>query len=208
MNKAVDTIRGGIKGAMHHIAKIINNVSRGKITPNMITIIGLLAHFYIAWLIAGRSFIVSAILLVIFGLFDSIDGALARLQGTASQKGMLLDSVTDRIKETVLFTGIAYALIVSEKPFYAVWAVLACGLSIIVSYVNAWGEVVASKSEKLKPHSTNQTFRAGIMSYDVRMFTLVVGLLSGYLTQSVIIIALLSFITIIERFRLITNKLE
>lgn len=191
---------------MTMLAKVLNNISGGRITPNMVTMIGLLAHIYIAWLIASGSFIWAGVLLIIFGLFDAVDGALARVQGTSSKTGMLLDSVTDRLKEVILYAGIAYAIIASGEVYYAVWAVLACGISLIVSYINAWGEVV-TKDKSNKEHATNKNFRTGFMTYDVRMFVLVIGLLSGYLKQAVVFIAIFAFFTAVERFYLVTKKL-
>lgn len=141
MNNLIDQTRQQVRRVMNSIASIINRLSQGRVTPNMITILGLLGHFLVAWLIANQVFIWSGILLVIFGLLDAIDGSLARIQGSASKKGMLLDSVTDRIKEVVLYAGIAYALVTSGEIFYTVWVVIACGLSTIVSYINAWGEL-------------------------------------------------------------------
>ena len=208
MNNLIDQTRQQVRRVMNSMASIINRLSRGRVTPNMITILGLLGHFLVAWLIANQVFIWSGILLVIFGLLDAIDGSLARIQGSASKKGMLLDSITDRIKEVVIYAGIAYALVTSGEIFYTVWVVIACGLSTIVSYINAWGEVVSKKSNKASSHETNTTFRNGIMTYDVRMFTLVIGLLSGYLKQAVLVVAILSLVTIYQRFSLVVNKVD
>jgi len=192
---------------MTYLAKVLNRATGGKLSPNIITFIGLLAHMYIAYLIATQSFTIAALLLVIFGLFDALDGALAREQGSASKTGMLLDSITDRLKEVMLYAGIAYAFISSGQPYLAVWSVLACGISLIVSYVNAWGEAV-TKDQKDAKHTTNRAFRTGFMTFEIRMFTLVVGLLSGYLPQAVIFIIVFAFMTACERFYLITQKLR
>lgn len=207
MSRFIESIRGNVKKSMTHIAKFIDGISGGRITPNMITFTGLIAHVYIAYLIAQNYFIWAALLLLIFGLFDTLDGSLARLQGSASKTGMLLDSVTDRVKEVMLYAGIAYAFIASGNASYAVWVVLACGMSVIVSYVNAWGEAV-SKNQKPISRKTNKVFRVGFMSFDVRMFVLFIGLLSGYLIHAVILIAILAPWTAVERFYLITRDLK
>ncbi len=206
MNKILDDIRDSVRSVMVVIARFLNTISGGRITPNMVTMVGLLAHIYIAWLIAMESFAWAAILLVIFGLFDAVDGALARIQGSSSKTGMLLDSVTDRLKEVILYAGIAYAIIVSGEVYYAVWVVLACGISLIVSYINAWGEAVV-KDKKDTGHTTNKAFRTGFMTFDIRMLVLVIGLLTGYLKQAVIFIAIFAFWTAVERFYLVTKKL-
>lgn len=210
MNKLIEPLRNFVRGQLTKLAKLIDIISGGRISPNHITYTGLLAHFFIAWLIGqgnatNNYHFWAGLLLIIFGLFDSLDGALARLQHSASTKGMLLDSITDRLKEVLLYAGIAYFLVNTAQYGYIIWAVLACGISVIVSYVNAWGEVVAKSSKT--SHKTNKTFRTGIMSYDIRMLTLVIALFTGFIGQILILITILAFWTACERFYLITKKL-
>lgn len=207
MNNLLDAVRGFVRSGASQLARLINSASGGKITPNMITIIGLIMHIYIAWLIAQRSFTLAAILLVIFGLFDTLDGELARLQKTTSSAGMLLDATTDRMKEVLLYSGAAYALISIGNTSAAVWAVAACGGSLLVSYVKAKGET-AIKDTKLSANQVNRLFQDGFLRFEVRMFLLVLGLLSGYLGMVIIIIAIAAWVTAIQRLYLITKKLN
>lgn len=207
MNTLLDAVRDFVRSGAGQLAKLINSASNGKITPNMITITGLLAHIYIAWLIAQRSFVIAAILLIIFGLFDTLDGQLARLQKTASSAGMLLDATTDRMKEVLLYTGAAYALLSVGNDTAAVWAVAACGGSLLVSYVKAKGET-AMKSSKLSANEINRIFADGFLCFEVRMFLLVLGLLSGYLGTTIVVIAVLAWLTSFQRLYLITKKLN
>lgn len=206
MNKLLDVVRDAVRAFMLHIARAINSVGRGHITPNMITFIGLFAHIYIAWLIAQQSFVLAAVLLVIFGLFDTLDGQLARLQHKAGNAGMILDATTDRMKEVLLYMGAAYAFIQMGHPNTAVWAVAACGGSLLVSYVKAKGET-AVKDSNLSGNEVNRLFQDGFLRFEIRMFLLVVGLLSGYLAASVIIIAVLAWFTAFQRLYLITKKI-
>jgi phosphatidylglycerophosphate synthase len=201
----LDAIKVAVKRQMLRLAKVSNKLSRGRITANHLTFISLGMHVVIAALIAQGSFVFGATLLVIFGLFDALDGELARLQGTAGTKGMLLDSVTDKMKEIILYIGVSYAFVDMNLAFYAVWAVAACGSSLLVSYVNAWGEVVMAR----RPDDSriNQAFRGGLMRYEVRMFVLVVGLLVERLPATVAVIAVLSSLTAIERLVTIRRQL-
>lgn len=192
---------------MRHIAKILNAVSGGKLSPNAVTLIGLAAHLPIAWLIAAGQFWWAAGLLLVFGLFDALDGELARLQKRASSAGMLLDATTDRMKETALYCGVAYALILSDKPVDAVWAVAACGASLCVSYVKAKGETAVSGG-KLTPNEINRLFQDGLLRFEVRMSLLIIGLVTGWLAGVVIAIAVLSSFTAVDRLIRITQKLQ
>ena len=205
MDIVIEPIRTLVKKFMGRVAKDLDKLSGGRISPNMVTYTGLIAHIPIAWLIATQQYVLAAVLLVVFGLFDTLDGALARYKHVESKKGMFLDSVTDRIKEVILYIGIAYAFIASNQSYFAVWAVAACGAAVVVSYVNAWGEV-ATNGIKTKDHKTNNSFRTGLMTYDVRMFVLVIGLLTGYLEITVVVLALLSCLTMLQRINNVSKK--
>ena len=113
LNTLLDTIRNSIKLVVHNIAVALNKMTGGKLSANVITYVGLVTHIPIAWLIAQQQNYIAAGLLVFFGLFDTLDGALARLQKTAGNQGMLLDASTDRMKEVLLYTGAASALVAS-----------------------------------------------------------------------------------------------
>lgn len=191
---------------MGEIAKDLDKLSGGRLTPNMVTLTGLFAHVYIAWLIAVEANLWAALFLVIFGLFDTLDGQLARVQNKTSNAGMLLDATTDRMKEILLYCGIAYAFLYSSRPEIAVWAVAACGGSLLVSYVKAKGEM-AVKDSKLTPNQVNRLFQDGFLRFEIRMFILVIGLLTDYVGLSVVLIALLAWFTAIQRLYLISKKL-
>lgn len=207
LNAFIEALRNIVRGIIRPIAALLNTLTGGRLTPNMVTIFGFVMHIPIAILISRGYFIYAAILLVFFGLFDALDGALARLQNRSDKLGMLLDSVTDKMKEAILYIGIASFFVWSGNPGYAVWAVVACGAGLLVSYVNAWGEVVIKDIHD--PHrQTNKIFRGGIMSFDIRMFTLVVGLAVNQLGPAIIIISVLAWFTAIERLVRIGNYLN
>jgi phosphatidylglycerophosphate synthase len=206
--KLLDDIRDAVKRIMRVIARLLDDLSGGKLSPTVTTLVGFLAHLPIAYLIATRHNIWAAGLLVIFGLFDALDGELARLQKRASNVGMLLDASTDRMKEVLLYCGAAYAIIASTgRPYLAVWAVAACGASLCVSYVKAKGET-AVKDSRLSPNEINRLFGDGLLRFEIRMFILVVGLLSNRVALAVITIALLASVTAVGRLVRITRKLS
>lgn len=203
----LDAVRDAVRSFMNRIAKTLNDVSGGRITPNFITLTGLFMHVPIAWFIAQGYFGYAALLLVVFGLFDALDGALARLQKKAGSAGMLLDASTDRMKEVLLYTGAAFALVNIGQAFWAVWAVAACGASICVSYVKAKGETAVAGG-KLAPNEVNRLFQDGLGRFEIRMFLLIIGLLLSELGSVLVIITLLSTYTAFERLIKITRKLS
>lgn len=209
INGFLDACRSAVRWLMQHIAIFLNKISGGKLTPNTVTIIGLLAHIPIAYLIATAHPIRAAVLLVIFGLFDALDGSLARLQNRASSGGMLLDASTDRMKEVMLYTGVAAYFVTFGDPVYAAWAVAACGASLSVSYVKAKGETAVAKTNShLSVSEINRLFQDGFLRFEIRMALLVIGLLTGSLHIAVMLIAIFASFTAIGRLVRIMRHLD
>lgn len=208
--KIIDAIRQTIRRIMASIAKGLNAFSGGRVHPNTVTYVGTAMHVPIALLIAIPGWdILAGILLLIFGLFDTLDGELARLQKRDSSAGMLLDASTDRMKEVMLYTGIGYALATSAHPATATWAAAAVGASICVSYVKAKGEAAVASATIKIPHATlNHMFKDGLLTFELRMFLLIIGLVSGLLVYFVAAIAVLSGYTALQRLERISKVLS
>lgn len=136
------------------IYKVINPLVKGLIkigfTPNGITIIGLLLNIGVAVIfILGAeegnrgdlSYLGWAGALVLFaGLFDMLDGQVARLGNMSSTFGALFDSVLDRYSELVLFMGICYYLVSHHYFLSSLFAFIALIGSMMVSYTRARSE--------------------------------------------------------------------
>jgi CDP-diacylglycerol--glycerol-3-phosphate 3-phosphatidyltransferase len=206
MNQVLDKVRDGVRAIMRVFARALNALSGGKLSPNVVTIVGLLAHLPIAYFIAVGKLPLAAILLVIFGLFDTLDGELARLQKRTSSIGMFLDSATDRMKEVFLYGGIVYYLISQNLSWFTVWAIVALGGSMLTSYLNAQGDVAMSQSNP--SHKVNKTFRGGLLRFEVRMFIIFIALLSDRLPLAMVVIGILSWCTAIYRLIFITRRLK
>lgn len=205
MDTVLDAIKNFVRKGMRQVARLLNTVTFGRLHPNIVTFAGLAMHGVIAYLIAQQRLLIAAILLIIFGLFDALDGELARLQKRASPTGGLLDSVTDRMKEVLLYGGITYALVQAGASWYSVWAVLAIGGSLITSYINACGDALLARS---KDHVHNTSFRGGLLRFEVRMFLLVVALATDSLQIFVLVIAVLAWLTALQRLVRVTRKLR
>lgn len=203
----LDSTRTGVRSLARQLAKFLNEISRGHITPNSITYTSLAGHVAIAFILANQHFVWAALLIVIFGLMDTLDGELARLQKKASTAGMLLDASTDRIKESMLYMASAYALIGLGHPKMAVWAVAATAGSILVSYIKAKGETAVASS-KIDHATTNHLFEGGIMRYEIRMLVLIIGLLAGQLVAAIIFLAITSWLTALGRLKRISSYLN
>lgn len=136
------------------IYKVINPIVKGFIriglTPNAVTTIGLLLNIGVAVIfILGAedgnrgdlSYVGWAGGLILFaGLFDMLDGQVARLGNMSSTFGALYDSVLDRYSEMVMFLGICYYLVGHHYFFSSLFAFIALIGSMMVSYVRARAE--------------------------------------------------------------------
>ncbi|HUB59764.1 MAG TPA: CDP-alcohol phosphatidyltransferase family protein [Puia sp.] len=136
------------------IYKIINPLVRllikAGLTPNMVTTIGLLlnvgvAIIFISGAEEGRrgdlSYVGWAGALILFaGLFDMLDGQVARLGNMSSPFGALYDSVLDRYSELILFLGICYYLVAKHYFLSSLFAFIGMIGSMMVSYTRARAE--------------------------------------------------------------------
>lgn len=119
------------------VAGLMNRVG---LTPNLVTLIGLLIAAGGAWLIAVGEWWTGGIVVLFGGAFDMFDGALARMTGRASKFGALLDSVVDRVSEAVTLLGILAFYLISDNDVGAALAYVAIIGSLMVSYMRARSE--------------------------------------------------------------------
>lgn len=136
------------------IYKIINPLIHGMIkigiTPNFITTTGFILNvvaagmFVYAGICGGRNDLAivgwAGGVILFAGLFDMMDGRVARLGNMSSKFGALYDSVLDRYSELMTFFGICYYLSMKDYFFYALIAFVALIGSLMVSYVRARAE--------------------------------------------------------------------
>jgi CDP-diacylglycerol--glycerol-3-phosphate 3-phosphatidyltransferase len=208
MQALLEGIRNKIRAVMTALARGLDKLTGGKLHPNAITLTGFLLHFPVAYLIYDGELVWAGLLLIFFGLFDALDGALARVQKRSSNFGMFLDSVTDRLKEIIIYVGLGAYFVSTGDSALLVWLIGALGVSIVISYTNAWGEVVISKAKISKQHTTNNAFRSGVMSFDVRIFLLSIGLLFDILPLVIFVIAGLGVVTIAQRIIVVAERLK
>lgn len=203
--KTVGHIRQRVRAAMQAIAVVLDKISGGRLTPNGVTIIGFWMHVPIAFFVATGQWVPAGILAIIFGLFDTLDGELARLQGRVSDYGGLLDAVTDRLKEMLLYAGAAYYFAVSapaDQRAFAAVAVLACGAAITVSFVKSKGETMLATQRKHTGYAAlNKVFAGGLFPFEIRMVVLIAGLLTGWLAAAMVILAVFSSLAVWQRLR-------
>ena len=158
------------------------------LSPNKVTILGLLTGAACAYLLSMGNFVGGGALLILAGVMDMADGALARRYGNASPRGALLDSTIDRVAEATVFLGLLVFYLDPLSIPEALLVNLALFGSFMVSYLRARGEGLGVDC------------KVGIMTRPERVLVLAVGLLIGQAAIALAIIAILSFLTAIHRF--------
>jgi CDP-diacylglycerol--glycerol-3-phosphate 3-phosphatidyltransferase len=142
------------------------------LTPNALTMIGFfgtalagIAAVYQQWVAAG-------VLLIVFGIFDLFDGALARATDRVSKLGAFLDSTFDRWGEGLVYVGIAWGCIEAGFQNGAVLAAVAMASAFMVSYTRA-------KAESLGYASGSGLAAVGLAPREVRLVILALGLIAS-----------------------------
>ena len=196
-----------VRKMMTHLAEFLNYWTRGKLKPAHVTVISLLGHVPVALALVTSRPILAAVLLAFFSLMDALDGALARVQNSASLSGMYFDAVSDRLKEVIVLSALA---VFASKHIDTVitWQIVAVmGTSLLVSYTKAKGEM-ALAGEKIDAQRLNRIFGGGLASYEIRVVALVVGLLFGWIAYVLPLLIAANSITIATRFLKVAKELQ
>ncbi len=158
----------------------------GRVSPNALTLIGLLPAIAAGYAFAGGMVRLGGVLIGVSGLFDLLDGLVARVGNRQTDFGALLDSTLDRFAEIAIFIGLA---ILFRETLTLYGVILALGGSLMVSYVRARAEGLGS------------TCDSGMLQRPERLIIVLLGALLGvsFLKWAIWVIALLANVTAIER---------
>jgi CDP-diacylglycerol--glycerol-3-phosphate 3-phosphatidyltransferase len=153
-------------------------LAKAHLTPNALTIIGLLLNVFTGWVLATGHLFIGGFLVLFSGWFDMLDGAMARITGKTTRFGALLDSSVDRLSEAALFGGLIFFYSDRGDTLEVVLAYAAIIGSIMVSYSRARAEGLGLKGE------------AGLLARPERLVLLTLGLLLSEVTLTALVIVL------------------
>ena len=170
---------------------VVQLLAKTRITPNILTWFGFLLTVGAAALIVIGNLLAAGLVVLVAGLFDMLDGALARLTNQATRFGAILDSTLDRLSEAVLLLGIL--ILYAREQSLA--GILIVGLTLIgsfmVSYVRARVEAMGFECKE------------GLFTRPERVIVLAIGLLLSHidyvLAIALAVIAFFSFFTVSQR---------
>lgn len=170
------------------IDPIVTFLARYKLSPDLLTVIGMLAHFLFAWLIAIGEFRWAGIAMAILSPLDALDGSLARKLGRKQGGfGAFLDSTLDRLAEIILFAGFIYYYMVTDNPQLLAVAYIAVTGSLMVSYTRA------------KAESLGYDSKIGVASRVERYFFMIVMLILNLPQYALIVLAVMTYVTLAQR---------
>ncbi|MET0458745.1 MAG: CDP-alcohol phosphatidyltransferase family protein [Ilumatobacteraceae bacterium] len=170
---------------------------RTRLTPDHLTIAGLLVGVGAAFAIGAGYLQLGLLLVVLAALPDLLDGALAKASGAASQRGAFFDSTVDRITDAVLLGGVAWYLVGQDSPYLVMLPFAILALSSLISY------------QRAKAESLGLDAKGGLMERAERIVALCLGLLFEPLLVPILwVMMVLTAITAVQRFVKVWRQAE
>jgi CDP-diacylglycerol--glycerol-3-phosphate 3-phosphatidyltransferase len=176
-----------------------NRLIESRLTPNTISLTGLVLNVVAAVLVWQQMFVLGGIAFVVGSVCDTLDGRYSRMSGKGTQFGAFLDSTLDRIEEGVVLTAVAAVFAKEGNDFAAAAVVVAVLASLMVSYTRARAEALGVEC------------KVGIASRAVRVVILSIGILFadlGLLAPAVYALAGLGTITVLQRILHVRKELK
>jgi CDP-diacylglycerol---glycerol-3-phosphate 3-phosphatidyltransferase len=184
--------------------RIVNGLALTRISPNALTFIGLIINIVAAYLFghadvtnAGRMFFFAGLVIIGAGIFDMVDGRVARRTNQVTVFGAFFDSVIDRYSDVVLFFGLLVYYARSNHLRYVVLTAFVMVTSLMVSYTRARAEALIGSC------------KVGFMERPERIVLVILGALFnhwGVMAPVLCVLAVLSTMTVIHRIQYTYEK--
>ncbi len=161
-------------------------IARTGLTPNMISIIGLLGNVTAGALAAGGEFALAGVVMLVFSTVDLLDGAVARATGRATPFGAVLDATFDRVSEAAVLFGLLWHYTDKGERTESLLVFAAVTGSLLVSYVKARADAEGMPAEKS---------REGWFTRVERVIVLGAALILGFVTPALWLLAAGTWLT-------------
>jgi CDP-diacylglycerol---glycerol-3-phosphate 3-phosphatidyltransferase len=169
------------------IDRIVRWLALSRIHPNVLTFLGLVINIVAAYLFAAGNFRAAGLVVIGAGLFDMVDGRVARETNRVTRFGGFFDSVVDRYSDLALFMGLlVYYAWIGRFGYIVLTAIVMTG-SVMVSYTRARAECTIPKC------------KVGFLERPERIVLIILGALFDRMAPVLWVIAVLSNITVIAR---------
>lgn len=197
--------RAGARNGQELRAYARERLIESRLTPNAISMVGLLGNLIAAALVTQRLFFLAGVAFVLGSICDTLDGRYSRMSGKGSLFGAFLDSTLDRIEEGIVLAAVAGYFAAEGRDFAAAMCVVAVLGSLMVSYTRARAEALGVEC------------KVGIATRPVRVVILSIGLIFAkgaglgdfeLLAPAVYAIAALTIFTTFQRVWHVRNELS
>jgi CDP-diacylglycerol--glycerol-3-phosphate 3-phosphatidyltransferase len=185
-------------GTRRVIASIMARITRIPVTANQVTIAGFVLNAIAAVLVYREAYIAGGVLFLVGSILDIFDGAVARARGEAGPRGAMFDSILDRFSEAIMLGAIALVFARDGNEIALIAVIAALTSSFMTSYLRA-------RAEALGLDGTH-----GVMARAERVVLITAALLFaplGALPWGIILLAVLSTITVVQRARHVLRQL-
>src|SRR5713101_2470990 len=169
------------------ILLIVRGLALSKIHPNVLTFLGLLINIGAAALLATGQFRWAGAVMIGAGLFDMVDGRVARETNRVTRFGGFFDSVLDRYSDLALLVGLLVWYGSINRPFYVVLAALVMTGSVMVRYRRARAE------------NSIPACKVGFMERPERVVLVIIGALFDRMAPVLWVIAVMANLTVVHR---------
>jgi CDP-diacylglycerol--glycerol-3-phosphate 3-phosphatidyltransferase len=174
-------------GCKKVLDRIVRSLALARIDPNILTALGLAINVVAAVLFGFGKFWQAGVVIVVAGIFDMVDGRVARATNTVSRFGGFFDSVVDRYSDLALYFGLLVYYARINQLFYVVLVGVVMTGSVMVSYARA-------RAEAMIP-----SCKVGFMERPERIVLVIIGAVFRRMAAVLWVIAVLSNITVIHR---------
>jgi len=179
-----DYLRLWFKWVLDPLGGFLNRLG---LTPNMVTMLGLLGNTVGAIYLARGELRTGGIWIALMTPVDALDGTMARLRGESSDFGAYVDSVSDRYSELIIYGGLLYHFLEIGEPLGGMLTFGAAAGSVLVSYVKARAEGLGYEA------------RVGLLTRAERYIVLAPALVFNFLYWGLGILAVGANITALQR---------
>ncbi len=157
------------------------------INPNFLTLAGLVITLFAAFYLSRGKFLVAGIIIIFSGIFDMLDGRVARVTKNVTKFGAFFDSVLDRYSDMAIFIGLMIYYSKGQRLTYVILSGIVMMGSVMTSYTRA-------RAESLIP-----LCKVGFMERPERLVLLIIGTLSNRMAPVLWIMAFFTNLTVIHR---------
>ena len=166
---------------------LVKGISKLGVGPNLLTFFGFLITILSAFYLAQGNFFYAGIVIIFSGIFDMLDGRLARITNNVTKFGAFFDSVLDRYSDMILFLALMVHYIKNQQMIYVLLSGIVMIGAIMTSYTRA-------RAESLVP-----TCKVGFLERPERLVLLIIGTIFGRMAAVLWVMAVLSNLTVVHR---------